>query len=212
MTPPCYSEVQSVTLPSSSGAIQPIPADTREQILRAAESCIRRWGIRRFSMNDVARGAGVSRMSVYRHFADRDALVLAVLERLADQTVAASTGAILRRRSLAAQIAEAAVFVSHLDAELALGLGDRPGEGEQAALQLAHVRRLLDRWIEFWVPRLAEARERGEVRADLDLRQAGEWIMRMILSLVTVPSVTVDLDDPEAVRRFVRDHIVGGFT
>ena len=64
------------------------PVDTREQILRAAEACIRRWGIRRFSMNDVARGAGVSRMSVYRHFADRDALVLAVLERLADQTVA----------------------------------------------------------------------------------------------------------------------------
>ncbi len=187
------------------------PVETREQILRAAEACIRRWGIRRFSMNDVARGAGVSRMSVYRHFADRDALVLAVLERLADQTVAASTPAILRRRSLAAQIAEAAVFVCHLDAELELGLENRPGEGEQAALQLAHVRRLLDRWIEFWVPRLAEARERGEVRADLDLREAGEWIMRMILSLVTVPSLTVDLDDPEAVRRFVRDHIVRGF-
>jgi AcrR family transcriptional regulator len=184
--------------------------DTRQAILVAAEASIRRWGIRRFSMNDVARGAGVSRMSVYRHFADRDALVLAVLERLADQTVAASTPAILRRRSLAAQIAEAAVFVCHLDAELDLGLENRPGEGEQAALQLAHVRRLLDRWIEFWVPRLAEARERGEVRADLDLRQAGEWIMRMILSLVTVPSVTVDLDDPDAVRRFVRDHIVSG--
>ena len=41
------------------------------------------------------------------------------------------------------------------------------------------------------------------MRADLDLRQAGEWIMRMLLSLVTVPSLTVDLDDPAAVRRFV---------
>jgi len=198
-------------LSPSSEAIQPIPADTREQILRAAETCIRRWGIRRFSMNDVARGAGVSRMSVYRHFADRDALVLAVLEHLADQTVVASTPAILRRRSLAAQIAEAAVFVRHLGADLDLGLEDRPGEGEQAALQLAHVRRLLDRWIEFWVPLLVQAQQRGEVRADLDLRAAGEWIMRVILSLVTVPSLTVDLDDPEAVRRFVRDHIVRGF-
>ena len=68
-------------------------------------------------------------MSVYRHFADRDALVLAVLERLADQTVAASTPAVLRRRSLAAQIAEAAVFVRHLDAELDLGLDEPPGRG-----------------------------------------------------------------------------------
>ena len=35
--------------------------------------------------------------------------------------------------------------------------------------------------------------------------------MRMMLSLVTVPSLTIDLDDPLAVRRFVRDHIVRGF-
>lgn len=197
---------------TSSEAIEPISGDTREQILRAAETCIRRWGIRRFSMNDVATGAGVSRMSVYRHFADRDTLVLAVLERLADQTVAASTPAVLRRRSLAAQIAEAAVFVRTLGPELTLGMEDRPGEGELAAMELAHVQRLLDRWIEFWVPLLADARDRGEVRTDLDLRQAGEWIMRVILSLVTVPSRTVDLDDPDSVRRFVRDHVVRGFT
>ncbi len=188
-----------------------VTVETREQILRAAEVCIRRWGIRRFSMNDVAERAGLSRMSVYRYFADRDALVLAVLERLADQTVVVATPRVLRRRTLAAQVAEAAAHVRGLDAELDLGLDDRPGEGEQAALSLAHTRHVLNRWIEFWIPRLEEARDRGEVRADLDLRQAAEWIMRMMLSLVTVPSITVDLDDPEAVRRFVRDHIVRGF-
>ncbi len=96
-------------------------------------------------------------MSVYRHFADRDALVLAVLERLADQTVELATPAVLRRRSLAAQIAEAAVFVRDLDIELDLGLEDRPGEGEQAALQLARTQHMLNRWIDFWVPLL----ERG---------------------------------------------------
>lgn len=197
--------------PDRAVATEDPVTDTRGQILVAAESCIRRWGIRRFSMNDVAQRAGLSRMSVYRHFTDRDALVLAVLERLADHTVEAATPSVRRRRSLAAQIAEAAVFVRHLDAQGDLGLGARPGEGEQAALQLAHTRRILDRWIDFWVPLLAEAQVRGEVRPDLDLRQAGEWIMRVMLSLVTVPSLTVDLDDPEAVRRFVRDHIVRGF-
>jgi AcrR family transcriptional regulator len=199
--------------PSSAAATRAegAPVETRELILRAAEACIRRWGIRRFSMNDVAERAGVSRMSVYRHFADRDALVLAVLERLADQTVEVATPRVLRRRTLAAQVAEAASHVRSLDAELDLGLGVRPGEGEQAALALAHTQHILNRWIEFWIPRLDEARERGEVRADLDLRQAAEWIMRMMISLVTIPSLVVDLDDPEAVRRFVRDHIVRGF-
>jgi AcrR family transcriptional regulator len=188
-----------------------VPLETREQILVSAEACIRRWGIRRFSMNDVATRAGVSRMSVYRHFADRDALVLAVLERLADQTVDVATPRVLRRRTLAAQVAEAAAHVRSLDAELDLGLGARPGEGEQAALSLAHARPVLNRWIDFWIPRIEEARARGEVRADLDARQAAEWIMRMMLSLVTIPSLTVDLDDPEAVRRFVQHHIVRGF-
>ena len=103
------------------------------------------------------------------------------------------------------------MFIRSLDPDLALGLDERPGEGEQAALQLAHTRRILDRWIDFWVPQLEQARARGEVRTDLELRPAGEWIMRMLLSLVTVPSLTVDLDDPAAVRRFVRDHIVRGF-
>jgi AcrR family transcriptional regulator len=189
----------------------PPQIDTREQILVAAEACIRQWGIRRVSMNDVATRAGVSRMSVYRHFADRDALVLAVLERLADQTVEVATPRVLRRRTLAAQVAEAAAHVRSLDAELDLGLGSRPGEGEQAALSLAHARPVLNRWIDFWIPRIEEARARGEVRGDLDARQAAEWIMRMMLSLVTIPSLTVDLDDPEAVRRFVQHHIVRGF-
>jgi len=188
-----------------------VPLETREQILLAAEVCIRRWGIRRFSMNDVALRAGVSRMSVYRHFADRDALVLAVLERMADQTVEVATPRVLRRRTLAAQVAEAAAHVRSLEAEVDLGLGERPGEGEQAALSLAHAQPVLNRWIDFWIPRIEEARARGEVRADLEVRQAAEWIMRMMLSLVTVPSLTVDLDDPEAVRRFVQNHIVRGF-
>jgi hypothetical protein len=35
--------------------------------------------------------------------------------------------------------------------------------------------------------------------------------MRMLVSLVTVPSITVDLDDETQVRRFVEDHLVRGF-
>jgi len=49
------------------------------------------------------------------------------------------------------------------------------------------------------------------VRTDLDLRLAAEWIMRILVSLVTMPSVTVDLKDPAQVRRYVEAHIVRGF-
>jgi AcrR family transcriptional regulator len=177
--------------------------DTTERILEAATDCMRLGGLRHVSMNEVALHAGVSRMSVYRHFVDREALVQAALERLSEQTTAAAAPFIRRRRTLASQVAEAATWVA--------AQGGRDITSDIATLQLAQAARVLDRWIDFWVPFLEAARERGEVRGDLDARQAGEWIMRMIISLVTIPSVTVDLHDRDQVRRYVTDHIVNGF-
>ena len=187
-------------------------AATPERILRAAEDCVRRWGLRRVSMNDVALQAGVSRGSVYRYFPDRDALVQAVLERVAEVHVAEAEPAVRRRATLAGKVAEAAVFVRRLaDDERRLGLHEHPGEPALATLRLASTPAMFARWIDFWIPFLEAAQHDGEVRADLDVRQAAEWIMRILISLVTVPSVTVDLDDAAQVRRFVESHLVRGF-
>jgi len=188
------------------------PPETAERILRAAEVCVRRWGLRRVSMNDVATEAGVSRGSVYRYYPDREALVQAVLERVARARVAEAEPAVRRQRTLAGKVAEAAVAVRHLaEDERRLGLHVHPGEPELATLQLAASPAMFGHWIEFWIPFLEEARADGEVRADLDLRQAAEWIMRILISLVTVPSATIDLGDPAQVRRFIEEHLVRGF-
>lgn len=191
-----------------------VPADreaaTRARILVGAEACVRRFGLRRWSMADVASAAGVSRGSVYRYFADREALVDAVLERTADDFVAASEPAVRRRRSLATQVGEAAVFICthQRDADLTLALPN--DETLLAVLVTSRAERLVARWVEFWLPFIAEAKARGEVRADLDPRRAGEWIVRILLSLSLMPSVVVDLHDPGAVREFVHDHVVRG--
>lgn len=188
-----------------------LPA-TPERILRAAEECVRRWGIRRVSMSDVALQAGVSRGSVYRYFPDRDALVQAVLERVAEAHVAEAEPLVRRQPSLTAKVAEAAVFVRILtDDERRLGLRQHPGEPALATLLLAGTPAMFARWVDFWIPFLDEARAAGEVRTDLDLRQASEWIMRILISLVTVPSVTVDLDDARQLRTYIEDHLVRGF-
>ena len=188
------------------------PLATAERILCAAEACVRRWGLRRVSMSDVAAEAGVSRGSVYRYFADRDALVQAVLERVALARVAEAEPAVARQPTLAAKVAEAAVAVRNLaEDERRLGLHEHPGEPELATLQLAASPAMFGHWIDFWIPFLEAARADGEVRAHLDLRQAAEWIMRILISLVTVPSATIDLDDPAQVRRFIEHHLVRGF-
>jgi hypothetical protein len=62
----------------------------------------------------------------------------------------------------------------------------------------------------FWHPYLEAARSGGEVRNDLDITRAAEWVMRIVLSLVTVPGNVVDVDDQESLGRFVDEFLVSG--
>ena len=56
-------------------------AGTRERIVDAAFRAVERFGLSRFTMDDVARVAGVSRQSVYRYFDSKDALIVALVYR-----------------------------------------------------------------------------------------------------------------------------------
>jgi AcrR family transcriptional regulator len=191
------------------------PADaldgTEERILAAAELCLARYGMSRLSMTDVATQAGISRGGVYLHFADRRTLIDAVLTRAATRFVASSAESISRRRTLVAQVAEAAVFIrEHLgDSMLTLRL---PADEESllATLLTSRLERMVEDWVEFWLPYLAAAEVRGELRPGVDHRQAAEWIVRMMLSFAVMPAVSFDADRPEQVRAFVRSFIVDG--
>ena len=53
----------------------------REELIGAAVEAVRRAG-HDFSVDDVARSAGVSKTVIYRYFSDKDELINAVLERI----------------------------------------------------------------------------------------------------------------------------------
>jgi AcrR family transcriptional regulator len=55
--------------------------DTVDRIIRAATQIIRRDGFGKFSTNAVAAKAGVGIASIYEYFEDKDAVLVAVLER-----------------------------------------------------------------------------------------------------------------------------------
>jgi AcrR family transcriptional regulator len=187
------------------------PEGTEGRILAAAEQCMARVGVSRLSMTDVAMQAGISRGAVYLHFADRDALVDAVLTRAANRFVATSAEAVSRRRTLVAQVAEAAVFIrEHLGDEV-LGLR-LPADEESllATLLTSRRQRVVEEWIEFWFPYLAAAEVRGEIRRGLDHQQAAEWIVRMMLSFAVMPPVSFEPESPSQLRAFVRSFIVDG--
>lgn len=49
--------------------------DTQRRILDAALSCVKRWGIEKVTLNDIAQEAGVTRPTVYSYFGSRDEVV-----------------------------------------------------------------------------------------------------------------------------------------
>jgi AcrR family transcriptional regulator len=197
--------------PTRPAPLVPGTDGTEERILRAAEQCLARLGLSRLSMTDVAAQAGISRGAVYLHFADRSALIDAVLARTAARFVASSEESVRRRRTLAGQVAEAAVFIrTHLgDNVLTLRL---PADEESlfATLLVSRLESLVEQWVAFWLPYLADAEARGEIRAGVEHRQAAEWIVRMMLSFAIMPAVTFDATRPEDVRNFVRSFVVDG--
>jgi AcrR family transcriptional regulator len=195
-----------MTSPSGAEA----PDNVQTQFLVAAERCLQRYGIRRTTMVRVADEAGLSRAWLYRNFPDKGALLGAALIRQDEQFWADATARISRRKSLASQVAEA-VRYSREQQPAALVLRLRESEPEACAAILgAGLRQAVPGMAVFWRPYLEAARERGEVRHDIDVARAAEWVMRIVLSLVTVPGDAVKADDAASVRRFVEEFLVSG--
>ncbi|SHG99932.1 transcriptional regulator, TetR family [Jatrophihabitans endophyticus] len=65
-----------------------ISGEERERaILATAERLLAEHGLEGFSVDDLARGAGLSRPTFYFYFASKDAVVLALLDRVIEQAV-----------------------------------------------------------------------------------------------------------------------------
>lgn len=106
---------------------RPTSAEDRS-LLDAAGACVMAVGVRRTTLTDVARRAGVSRMTVYRRFPDVAALIQAVMTRefsaVLTEAVDAGAGAPTVRERIAhgaaegvARLGEHALFQRLLDVD-----------------------------------------------------------------------------------------------
>ncbi|MEE2733431.1 TetR/AcrR family transcriptional regulator [Ketobacter sp.] len=49
--------------------------DTQQRIVEATVRCVKKWGIAKVTLNDIAKEAGVTRPTVYSYFSNRDEVV-----------------------------------------------------------------------------------------------------------------------------------------
>ncbi|CAM5620859.1 MULTISPECIES: TetR/AcrR family transcriptional regulator [Streptomyces] len=168
-----------------------------DAVLDAVRDCVLAVGVRRTTMTDVARRAGVSRMTLYRRWPDVRSLVGDLMTR---EWVAAATGAMPERRpgvltrDLIADglVAGVAAFRAHplfhkivdVDPELLLPyVLDRRGASQEALLaQLADV--------------LREGHADGSVRQGHVERQARALLLIVQSFALSLRTMT-DADDTE---------------
>jgi len=194
---------------SDAGQAGRVPT-TEEHLLHVAAGSIRKQGVRRTTIEEVARVAGVSRGTVYRYWPTKEALVTAAFSRATAEFVQESLAVIDAEPTLIDRVVANARLVRTYVPDRAL-LGLDATEPETVALLLTRdLPFLMVPWIELWVPYVEQAQAAGEVRATLDPRRTAEWLLRILVSIVTTPAVTVDLDDPEDLSAFLRDHLVAG--
>lgn len=60
---------------------QPSPSELRETILRVASASFYAEGVRAVGVDTIVKRAGVAKMTLYKHFPSKEALVVAVLRR-----------------------------------------------------------------------------------------------------------------------------------
>ena len=60
-----------------------VAEERKDQIVRATVDCITKYGYHNFSMQDVARTAGVSKGIIHYYFLNKDELMMSVLDRVA---------------------------------------------------------------------------------------------------------------------------------
>lgn len=177
---------------------------TTKQILAATLGLLEEFGLRRTTLEDVARRVQMSRATIYRRFANKDVLVRAVL------------------------LGELRRFFKAIDDKVA-GIDnteERMAEGFAFALQFLREHALLNRFMrtepELLLPHLtvdagpvlAAAQHFLAERLDqeiaegrlspLDSQVAGELLARLVLSFFLTPETAVPLDSNKDARRFAR--------
>ena len=182
------------------------PADSvSERIIDAAVELVAASGLRNLTMEDVARRAGVGRVTLYRRFGDKQGLIEATTLREGRRCLAELDAAASPDQPIADQVAEGFVTslrlvrehpllsrLARIEPEAVLaGLKAEGGGG--FALACA-----------FLAERLRAAQRAGTLAAETPVEESAELLVRLAMSFALVEESVLPVEDPERAREFAR--------
>ncbi|MCA3698083.1 TetR/AcrR family transcriptional regulator [Aquidulcibacter sp.] len=93
----------------SADTISPVRAARRLKVVQAAEAVFASHGFRGTSMEAIAEAAGMSKVTIYGYFRDKEAVFTAVAEHLADRLKQAAEAALAQEGGVADRVAGALI-------------------------------------------------------------------------------------------------------
>lgn len=170
------------------------------RVLDAAYAVICRVGAQRMTMDEVAREAGVSRITVYRRFATKDALVEQVVAREFRRYFDLFRADIARGETAAERVVLG--FVSSLRTMRGNPLiaGLMTGERGLFLTSLLAEGATLDAVRGFVAQQLRREQRAGAISADVEPDLVAEIMVRLTTSFLVTPSTLIDVEDEAALR------------
>ncbi len=176
------------------------PDPSADRILDGALASFETFGLRRATVEDVAQAAGVSRVTVYRKYANKAELVSAVFVREARRALVEINAVLAPIEAIADRFVESFVIMLRVAREHPLLTRLLATEPETVlpylSPTLAISRGLLADQI--------RGAQRAEVMRAFDPEIVAELLVRMIWSFLLAPESVIDLADDAKARAFVR--------
>lgn len=183
-------------------------SNTLEAIVAAASACFRKFSIRKTTVEDICRTAGISRPTFYRFFSNKNELLIHLALRETHR-INEAIGL-----DLDADTDVEAALVDGMCLALEQGreseVIDFLVSGENVEYTLERVFRAADTLphYEGWRRLLSHASEQGRLREGLDIEDAIRWLslQRLLLLIYARPTRS----SGEELRHLVRSYIVPG--
>ena len=170
---------------------------TSDAILDAAYEELLNFGLRRVSVEDIAKKVGVARITIYRRFANRDELLMAVAIREGQRLFEQVDRAIERHATLDEQIVEGFAVLFHAVRNHPIVQRTLTSEPELATELLSTNANAI----------IAFARDYAAARLQIT-PAAAEVMVRLSASLILAPESSIPLKTANDARKFARTFLL----